>query len=193
MAQMNDGTTAGLILFLEWAKEKGVIPANTAGAMISTCSKVFGIDSDIESHSVDEINLEQQFDRFTTLHGAEYSPGSLATYQARFKRSVEFYQEYRADPLHFSPPTRKKRTASTSRGTSDDSGTSNSAAESTTPQEFQSSDDLITYPFPLRSGPIAKLQLPVRLSTFDAERLSAFLKSIAFDKQLALTESDGVD
>jgi hypothetical protein len=36
----------------------------------------------------------------------------------------------------------------------------------------------VAYPFPLRSGEIARLHLPPRLDADDAERLTAFIRAL---------------
>jgi len=39
----------------------------------------------------------------------------------------------------------------------------------------------ITYPFPLRPGVLASVDLPADLTTREADRLVAFIKSLAMD------------
>lgn len=45
--------------------------------------------------------------------------------------------------------------------------------------------ELITYPFPLSSGPMCYLILPVRLTAADAKRLTACLRSLVMDDDRA--------
>ena len=40
---------------------------------------------------------------------------------------------------------------------------------------------LLDYPFPLSTGDLAHLRLPRRLATKDAERIGAFVKTLAFE------------
>jgi hypothetical protein len=50
---------------------------------------------------------------------------------------------------------------------------------------------LIDYPFPLRSGQVAYLKLPMRLDKADAERLGTFVRTLAFEPVLELTATTG--
>jgi hypothetical protein len=46
---------------------------------------------------------------------------------------------------------------------------------------------LIDDPFPLRSGQIAHLRLPMKLEKADAERLGTFIRTLTFEPVLELT------
>lgn len=50
---------------------------------------------------------------------------------------------------------------------------------------------LIDYPFPLRSGQVAHLRLPMKLEKSDADRLGAFIRTLVYEPQLELTAEAG--
>ena len=53
----------------------------------------------------------------------------------------------------------------------------------------------MTYPFPLRSGQLAFVQLPLRMEKEDAKRLAAFVRTLVFapQRELAAPEETGED
>jgi len=55
------------------------------------------------------------------------------------------------------------------------------AGEALDGSHAETSDGLISYPFPLQSGAIANLRLPVRLDRADAERLVAFIQTLVIE------------
>lgn len=44
----------------------------------------------------------------------------------------------------------------------------------------------LDYPFPLQTGQIANLRLPVRITKADAERMAAFIRTLAFEPELQI-------
>ena len=125
---------------------------------------------------------DEQFERFSRLRGAKYRPESLNTYGQRFRDGVTTYLDYLANPTGFRPPSARSRTSAEQKGRPpvrgegrDRAPTSAASPERTGP----ATRDLITYPFPLQTGDLAYVQLPVRFSDGDADRLCAFIRSIA--------------
>lgn len=181
MDGMRSGTAAGLIDFLKWTQEKGLVKSATAGARRSAAQKVLEIDGegwrDIDVRSLD---VEEQFQRFAHLRGSKYSPGSLNTYGQRFRDAVALYLEYLANPTGFrAPPSRSVKAAKTSGTARADHIARSPETSPTVERSPTTTRDLITYPFPLQSGELAYVQLPVRLGEVDAERLCAFIRSVA--------------
>lgn len=179
---MRSGTASGLLEFLKWTQEKGLVKPATAGARRSAAQKVLEIDGegwrDIDIRALD---VEEQFQRFATLRGSKYSPGSLNTYGQRFRDAVALYLEYLGNPTGFrAPPSRSARggKAKPPRVKRDASNQSPATAP-IVDQARATSRDLITYPFPLQNGELAYVQLPVRIEAPDAERLCSFIRSIA--------------
>jgi len=185
MDDMRSGTAAGLIQFLGWMKEKGLMKAATAAAWRSAAQGVLEIDGEGWSEiDLRTLNVDDQFQRFAHLRGPKYTPASLNTYGQRFRDAVARYLEYLANPTGFRPPTsRSARPAGKAKGRSAaPTDTSPGTGESVPVIErpVAGARDLITYPFPLQSGDLAYVQLPVRVLPADAERLCAFIRSIAF-------------
>lgn len=183
MDSMRSGTGAGLLDFLRWTQEKGLVKAATAGARRSAAQKVLEIDGEgWREIDVRSLDVEEQFQRFAHLRGSKYSPGSLNTYGQRFRDAVALYLEYLANPTGFrAPPSRsvhnaKPKTAGRSKAAR---GTPSPPESSTVERVPTATRDLITYPFPLQSGELVYVSLPIRLGETDAARLCAFIQSVA--------------
>lgn len=192
-----DGSGAGLLGFLSWAADRGALNAATAGAMKAAVTAVLEVDTDdLALVGVRGLDVEDLADRFARKKGHKYSTDSLNTYQSRFRRAVEMYVEYLANPAGWKPPKgrapRKAKTESHANGALATAGPSPVTAPSTpnlgTPPSHDS--QLITYPFPLRSGTTAYFQLPRELPSAEVERMFGFLQSLAIDPQPALPRGD---
>lgn len=183
MDDFTSGTASGLIRFLGWMKEKGLMKPATAGAWRSAAQGVLEIDGegwgDVDLRTLD---VGDQFQRFARLRGSRYTPASLTTYGQRFRDAVATYLEYLANPTGFRPPASRSPKGGKSKAQS----ASHAPAQGHVAEPAAASEraatggrDLITYPFPLQSGELAYVQLPVRVQTADADRLCAFIRSIA--------------
>lgn len=188
--QMMDGTGAGLLGFLTWAAERGALNASTAGAMKAAVSATLEVEGDdLSGMDVRKLDVEDLLDRFARKKGHKYSPDSLATYQGRFRRALEMYIEYLANPAGWKPPKARspRKAKSISKDNGSNAGATVGAQPAATPTSASATDhQLITYPFPLRSGTTAYFQLPRDLPRSEVERMVGFLQSLAIDPQPAL-------
>jgi len=188
----NLGSAGGLISFLSWLKEKGLMPGRTADAWRSAAQAVLSVDGPgWEDLDLKDLDLQAQFQRFSNMRGTKYTPASLRTYGQRFRDAVEMYFQYLANPTGFRP--RVSAVAVRAPGTGQRRSQSRSAdgptadpTASTTPSQPSGSGagapKLLTYPFPLAGGQLAYLQLPVHVSLADVERLCAFIRSIVIER-----------
>jgi hypothetical protein len=187
-ATLYSGTAAGLMEFLDYTQSKGILAARTAEAYKSACSLLLAIDGD-GWHEVDArtLDVDSQMDRYVRLRGRSAKPSTLATYRQRVRAAVELYRSYLANPTAFRGPVATPRS---SRGGRDAEGaaTNERRPEPEEPATTQSPSrvvdaTLVTYPFPLRTGQMAYLQLPRNLPPSDVRRLCAFLESLAIDAE----------
>ncbi len=188
---MYEGTGTGLLEFLDYVKAKGMLAGSTADAYKSACMRVLGIDENWTSTDVRSLDVELQMGRYIRRRGASAKPASLTTYGQRVRAAIELYRTFLDNPAGFRGSTAKQRSSSSStRSTGLRStertekleakgGSETRDSTRNPPLEFGSS--LVTYPFPLRSGAMAYLQLPRHLAGSDVRRLCAFLSSLAID------------
>lgn len=190
MPAMQEGTGAGLIEFLDWAGDKGVMRSPTAKAYRVGAVKVLEIDEDGDSVDIRTLDVEDQLRRFERKRGHNYSTGSLKTYKTRFRKGVELYREWLKDPGSFTGESTVQRRRTEPRPKSDKSD--ERASNGTQPERRPPSDDeLLEYPFPLAQGGVAYLRLPRWLSTVDAERIGDHVKTLAIDRPADHAAPDG--
>ncbi len=175
--ELHNGTAAGLLQFLDYSAEKGLLNAKTAGARKSACVKVLEIDGAAwRNRKVGEIDIEDQINRFSRKVGSRYSPGSLATYGQRCRDALTEYTEFLANPTGYRGPKAKRR-GEPVRATTPTARRTGAPKQGRSPVGTES--DLITYPFPLSAGTLGYVQLPREIIADDAERLCHFIRSLA--------------
>jgi hypothetical protein len=179
-----DGTGAALVEFFDYLAKKGLMKRNTAGARKTAVHKVLAIDEDWEATDLRTLNVDEQVQRFQNLCKSDYSPGSLNTYESRFRSAVDEYMRYLNDPASYRPGTSTRTTRSNAGRQTTDGG----AADSVTAEITQDADVAppprsghVTYPFPLRPGVMAYVQLPSDFRPVEAQRMARFLESVALD------------
>jgi hypothetical protein len=183
---IGSGTAAGLLTFMDFMINKGYASSSSVTPWKSAAKQVFStVEGDgYESLDVRGLDVDEYMGRFENRSIGKYKADSLAAYRSRFRRAVESYQSYLADP-NWKPnlratPRRSNSEAPTSRGTG--SARPSAPAPNPTPPSGGASSSLIAYPFPLKSGQMAQLHLPTQLHREDAERLTQFVRALVFEQ-----------
>jgi hypothetical protein len=177
-----DGTGRAFVEHFDWVATRGLLNRNTALALRAAASRVLQIEgSDWESVDVRSVDVEELIGRFTNLAKQDFTPQSLATYQSRFRKALSMYIEYLNNPAGYRPHLRGR--------TSGPPGTQTLAPDRIKPSRATSGGgrassaktpaSMVRYPFPIRPLVLAELSLPVDLRPEEAERLGAFIASLA--------------
>lgn len=179
MTEQKDGTGLGLVEHWTWAGKRGLVNKNTAGALRAACTQVLSIDEDWERADIRSLDIDQTFHRFENLRKHDFTPQSLATYKSRFRKAVESYIDYLDNPRGWKPEIKERHRSPTK--SSKPAETKKAAAKR--PESISPTEDagMITYPFPIRAGLMARLTLPRDLKRSEAKRLSSFLESVALE------------
>lgn len=184
--KIGTGTAEGLMEFFDFLVAKGyatpaaVTPLKSASRQI--LSTVDG--DDFGRLDVRGLDAEAHLDRFENMVVGQYKHESLVQYRNRFKRGLAAYLAYLNDKQipSFGGSARKR--------TGERTGTKPSTGRTTppppAPMPTSTAERLIDYPFPLRSGQIAILRLPVGLGKTDAERMGAFIRTLVLDPEREL-------
>jgi len=202
VADVSDGTAAGLLEFLDWAGGRGEINAGTASARAVALRRVFDIEGvPLESIDLRAVNPDELLDRFETLKRTEYSTDSMDAYKSRFRSSVNMYLAWLDKSPDWkrggrpgtgpgkgaaSPPRRKVPKSGNSSanvsGVAQKDAVTDQPSSSAAPGEPSPVMRMIPYEVPLRPGSDmrARLVLPDDLTKADADRLSRFIQSLAF-------------
>lgn len=194
MANINSlqPTGRGLVTFLNFVSERGLMNANTAGALRAATREVLSAAEPDGWEEIDltTIDVEDYAQRFERLRAGKLKPDSLSVYKSRFRNAVQMFREYLSNPSawRYRPErpaaARKKTVATTTEHGIPDIPTSPSTP--TTPHRAST----IEYPFPLRPGLVASLRLPVDLTKAESKRLSAFIDSLAFQEPTSTEPQD---
>lgn len=209
MADVSDGTAAGLVAFLDWAGSRGEINPATAGSRAVAVRRVLEIENaPLESIDLRQLDVDDLLNRFETLKRTEYTTESMKVYKSRLRNSVDSYlawldkrqdwkrpgrpasgpaKERNSTPRRKNPARKPAETPPASSLQEDDEASQPVAAG---PAGFT---PMIPYEVPLRSGGElrARLVLPADLNRTDADRLCRFISSLAFE--LPATSSQNED
>jgi len=182
-----DATGKGLIEFLTFAAEKGLLPANTAGAYRAACREVLAaVEPDgWEDVNVRTVDTDDYASRFERLRMGKLKPESLLTYKSRFRNSVQMYIKYLESPSTW------RYTAERPSSGRKKPGSAAVDVDDAPPVEGRVRAGSIEYPFPLRPGLVVKLHLPSDLTRPEAKRLAAFIDALSVDSTLALPAHSG--
>lgn len=202
---IGSGTANGLLAFCDYLKDRGIAPASAVNPWKSAAKNVFsrveGTD-DFGSVDIQAIDVDEYMTRFANKSRGEYKPDSLNAYSSRFRKAVEAYRGYLADPMGWRPKLRASsrrspEAGSNGRTSASDGGVLAQTAGTLNPVAPASpaapQPGLIDYPFPMRNGEMAHLHLPSPLDKEDADRLTQFVRALVFERQAQLPSgaSDG--
>jgi hypothetical protein len=172
--------------------EKGYGTSAALGPWKSASSRVFEMVEPTEalgSIDVRSLDVADYLERFgNRAIGTKLKQESVVSYGQRFEKAVAAYLEYldhKKLPTIRRVGTRTRPKAEPTPIKKNGNGNGHTVA----PDVEVSS--LIDYPFPLRSGQVAHLRLPMRLDRADAERLGTFVRTLAFEPVLELTATTG--
>lgn len=190
-------TGAGLVAFLDYAIQKGYLKTSTGQAMKTAVKEVLSATEGAEGwETVDLTSLDEDdvLRRFETLRAMKFASGSLSTYKGRYSRAASMFEEFRASPATWSPSVKQRARAKgnvaptvASPGlpkTEVGAPATPEPAPAPAPHPGHGSA-IITYPFPLRQGVLASLELPPDLTRREAQRLVAFIESLAIEDDVA--------
>lgn len=183
MAQ--DYSFSALMDFLDYAGGHGLIKAATARAYRTACAKIYDSLTEGERADVRSIDVEALFQRFLNKNKVQISPRTLRDYRGRLETSIGEFQSWRSDPAGYKPKGSANSTTRQRAPKPTDSSAKAAHSEKVgTPPETTPtavSAKVLNIPFPLRDGFTANLQLPRDLTTAEAERMGAFLRTLAVD------------
>ena len=180
--------------FLAYAGKHGLINASTTRSYKVGCSKIEGILTPDELADVRKIDADAVYTRFANATKLKISPRTLREYRRRLAASIYEFLEWRDDPSAYKPKGSGKSTSkgNSGRASQPTNGTKREreraereAASRATQDRMvasaQASAPLLSLPYPLRSDLLAHVQVPRDMTTEEASRLAAFIKTLATD------------
>lgn len=191
MANMNSQTVEGLLAFLDYLKEKHFLSANSVEGLKTAVKKVFeGVDGEnAGAVELAELDLDAYLRRFQVAEGRNYKPDTIAVYGRRIKQAIEAQRHYieTGDVPSFKTAGSKSQNSGMVPKAKRSTGTKAAEKQANPPV-----GDLIEFPFPLRTGQMARFYLPAQgLHPKDVDRASAYLRSLQFEEQKQIPERTG--
>jgi hypothetical protein len=189
----SDYSFEALTEFLKYVADHGLWKANTALSYRTAASKIESDLTEQEAADVRQIDLNLVFQRYMNRNKLKVSPSTLATYKRRLGNAIEEFVRYRGDPMNYRP----QLTSGRQPGDSEKSAPENSRKKRKAPRQPagdereprdvpamtpSSTTPMLTVPFPLRPDFLASVQIPRDLRKGEADRLAAFIKTLAMDE-----------
>jgi hypothetical protein len=207
------GTGQGLLEFCDRLAARGDIAPDRAKALRTSAKKILEVESaNLDDINLRELDVDDLFGRFVKLNKAGYSDGSIKTYRSRFHQAVSMYLAWLDDdpawktggrqaPKAANSPVGSSRKTTSSRRARppaaqpelSQSENSETTGEKTLPMTSSSGAPLLTYDVPLRHDLIIRMTLPIDLTEADADRLTAFVRSLAFSGRAGNPESPKIE
>jgi hypothetical protein len=198
---INSGTVQGLLDFLDYLVERGYGTNSAVHPLRSAVKQVFSkVEGDgYESHDLQAFDADDFLNRFETKARGDYKQESLTAYRKRFERALAYYRAFLDDgstPTFRAPrgPSPGKTDSKQIRSSNSTKAAKRSATAGSAHQIAETpatphipTPALIDYPFPLRGGQLAYVRLPRDLQKEDAQRMGAFLLTLAIDAPRELT------
>lgn len=185
---ITSGTANGLLEYFDYLTNRGYGRTSTVDPWRSATRQILQTTEGTEDYGEVDIrgmDVDAYLSRYETLARGGLRAESIETYGRRFRRAVETYREFlnTGRPPAFRPPRmrRERPVVATPSPTPDPT---NPPAH--TPAAV-SGGGLIDYPFPLKSGQVAYVRLPMRVERSDIERMTLFLRSLVLEPQRELS------
>ena len=199
MTDMQDGTAAGLLAFLDWTINKGELVVPTATSYRTAVRRVLESEEDSGALDLRSIDLDGTLRRFSNRRRGDFKEQSLSSYAQRFRQAVSMYLAFldggewrparRAARSPAKPgtlvddgsaelPTRTRSTETVRKQTASDRDTSAPIGDSRNPA-------MITFPLPIRPGVRGQLLAPEDLTAHEARRICQVVTALAVGDERA--------
>ncbi len=175
-------TIADMVAFVERLGKENKINPRLAAQLASSVRRVAEVEPSWEQMDVKQLNVDALLQRFAQEKASSYGKTSLEEYQRRFRRVVNMYLDYLANPEGWQPAIRRGRPPKSKTAVTAKRGrTAATAAPAASAPAPVGEVRVVEYPFPLRASLVIKLSLPSDLRKAEVERLSAFLRTLTVD------------
>jgi hypothetical protein len=187
------GTAQGLIDFLSWAIDNNYMNAATGGGIRTGVKKVLEAEPDLDTIDIRHADVPDILHRFHIRARGTMKDRSLDVYESRFRGAIEMYIKWLDKDKDWMPTSTRARKATTTGGAvkSQVQATNTTAVDvdEHTGLSGPSTPGVITYPFPIRVGLQGRITLPENLTRREADRISAFIKTLAMEDETVYEHS----
>ncbi len=98
----------GLIKFLDFTAEKGLMNKGTVGTRKKACATILSILDETEAADLSKINLEDVIQRHSILTAGKFVPATLKGYQGHLRGSIKDFLDFAKNPSTWRPTAQKR-------------------------------------------------------------------------------------
>lgn len=173
-----DFSKKGLLEFLDFLGNKGLMNAATVAARKAATNTFLGILPDEELNDLRSLDLNLVEKRFFNLKGTQFKPASVKVYKSRVSSALTDLKNYRADPASFKGSTTAPKNSPSVKiekeTTSYQSSKANEKPVITAPE--------YSFPVPIRPDVIVRIiGIPSDLTKKEATRIANIVLALAND------------
>jgi hypothetical protein len=183
-----DYSFEAMLEFMEYAGDKGLIKLATTRAYRSAGAKVSEDLTEQEAADVRQIDPDVVFQRYVNRNKVQVKPKTLGEYKQRMTRMVREFVHWREDPTAYKPRGASSTSGSKPARSSKSVAKGKRGVQSTEPEsaapEVRSEPVTmlaLNLPYPLRPDFLATVQVPRDMTSAEAARLAAFVRTLATD------------
>lgn len=183
MASQPDYSRAALARFIEFVVAKGLVhPATAQGWRVAT-AKVLEELPAAQIEDVRTIDVEATFKEFLNRYPGRLSPASVGEYRRRVHRAIEEFVRWMGDPgsYAFRPPARPAKMDARRRLDTGAEPPALALRPRPADRPLLSRPNSMALEYPLRSDLLAQVVVPRDLTVEEAQRMGAFLLTLAVD------------
>jgi len=187
-----DYSKAALLRFIETTRRQGLYNTNTADGYRAAATRL--LEDLADGDDVRDVDVDAAVAKYHNRHPGELTPGSLRTYENRLRRVLAEFVKYTEAPADYKPRVRRLARTKGVREAVSALGlavvgrgdlTASEAAIAGTGDVFDSTgpspSPSLVMNYPLRDNFMAQVVLPRNLTTEEARRLCAFIRTLAAD------------
>jgi hypothetical protein len=178
-----DYSRAALARFIEFVVAKGLVhPATAQGWRVATAQVLEELTA-AQMADVRTIDVEATFKEFLNRYPGRLSPASVGEYRRRVHRAIEEFVRWMADPgsYAFRPSARPARLEARRRLDIGGEPPSPAPRSRSPDRPALSPPNSMALEYPLRSDLLAQVVVPRDLTVEEAQRMGAFLLTLATD------------
>ena len=183
MGAQPDYSRAALARFIEFVVAKGLVhPATAQGWRVAT-AKVLEEVPPAQVQDVRTIDVDTTFKEFLNRYPGRLSPASVGEYRRRVHRAIEEFVRWMADPgtYAFRPPGRPAKMDARRRLDTGVEPPPVSPRPRTPDRPAFPRPNSMALEYPIRSDLLAQVVVPRDLTVEEAQRMGAFLLTLAID------------
>jgi hypothetical protein len=183
VAAQPDYSRAALARFIEFVVAKGLVhPATAQGWRVATAKVLEELPAS-QIEDVRTIDVDATFKEFLNRYPGRLSPASVGEYRRRVHRAIEEFVRWMADPggYAFRPPARPAKMEARRRLDTGAELPAVSLRPRSPEQPAFSRPNSMALEYPLRSDLLAQVVVPRDLTVEEAQRMGAFLLTLAVD------------